>query len=112
MNSVVAAVTHREDNKNIPQLRPGDRVLTWGPSAPALPAAYFGAMRAGLLLVPLDLRMTRDAIQAIVDQAEPRHLVVGTGRDAPDPEAAGLTDFPTTTVDDLSAEPPAPSRRG
>ena len=29
-------------------LQPGDRILTWSPSAPELPAAYFGAMRAGL----------------------------------------------------------------
>ena len=27
-------------------LQPGDRVLTWSPSTPALPAAYFGAMYA------------------------------------------------------------------
>jgi acyl-CoA synthetase (AMP-forming)/AMP-acid ligase II len=28
-------------------LNPGDRVLTWSPSTPALPAAYFGAMPRG-----------------------------------------------------------------
>src|SRR5512141_2177006 len=38
-------------------LRPGDRLLTWSPSTPELAAAYFGAMRARLVLVPLDLRM-------------------------------------------------------
>jgi long-chain acyl-CoA synthetase len=86
-------------------LQPGDRILTWSPSAPALPAAYLGAMRAGLILVPLDLRMSPDAIQGIVARAEPRHLILGTGRDAPDPAAAGLDDFPTTTADDLVAEP-------
>src|SRR5690348_13113843 len=47
-------------------LQPGDRVLTWSPSMPEVPAAYFGAMRAGLILVPLDLRMSRDAIEGIV----------------------------------------------
>ena len=40
-------------------LRPGDRILTWSPSEPALAALYVGAMRAGLILVPLDLRMSR-----------------------------------------------------
>ena len=39
-------------------LAPGDRLMTWSPSTPELPAAYFGAMRAGLILVPLDLRMS------------------------------------------------------
>jgi long-chain acyl-CoA synthetase len=86
-------------------LQPGDRILTWSPSEPALPAVYFGAMRAGLVLVPLDLRMTADAIAGVVASAEPRRLILGTGRDAPDPAAVGLTAFPTTTVADLVADP-------
>src|SRR3954463_779638 len=39
-------------------LQPGDRVLTWAPSAPDLAATYFGAMQARLVIVPLDLRMS------------------------------------------------------
>lgn len=88
-------------------LNPGDRILTWSPSTPELPAAYFGAIRAGMILVPLDLRMSRAAIAGVVDRAEPRHLILGTGRDAPHPAEAGLETFPTTTVDELSAEPDA-----
>jgi long-chain acyl-CoA synthetase len=49
--------------------------------------------------------MSRDAIEGIVRRAEPRHLILGTGRDAPDPTDAGLADFPTTTVEALSADP-------
>jgi len=86
-------------------LQPGDRLLTWSPSTPELPAAYFGAMRARLVFVPLDLRMSPNAVEAIVAAAAPRHLVLGIGRDAPDPREAGLAQFPTTTVDALSAEP-------
>lgn len=86
-------------------LEPGDRLLTWSPSTPELPAAYIGAIRARLILVPLDLRMSRDAIGAIVARSGARHLVLGTGRDAPDPAAAGLADFPTTLLDALTAEP-------
>jgi long-chain acyl-CoA synthetase len=88
-------------------LEPGDRILTWSPSGPELPAAYIGAMRARLVLVPLDLRMSTDAIAGIIGRAEPRNLILGTGRDAPDPETAGLATFPTTTVEALSAEPDA-----
>ena len=62
-------------------------------------------MRAGLILVPLDLRMSPDAVRAIVARAEPRHLLLGTGHDAPDPSPAGLADFPTTTVEALTALP-------
>jgi long-chain acyl-CoA synthetase len=86
-------------------LQPGDRILTWSPSTPELPAVYFGAMRARLIFVPLDLRMSADAVQGILKKSEPRHLILGTGRDAPDPREAGLATFPTTTVDALTAEP-------
>lgn len=86
-------------------LEPGDRVLTWSGSTPDLPAAYFGAIRARLVIVPLDLRMSSKAIHAIVDRSGAKHLLVGTGRDAPDPSEAGLELFPTTTLDALCAAP-------
>jgi long-chain acyl-CoA synthetase len=86
-------------------LAPGDRLLTWSPSTPDLPATYFGAMRAGLILVPLDLRMAPDAVEGIVKASRARHLVLGSGRDAPDPREAGLATFPTTPVETLTAEP-------
>ena len=88
-------------------LRPGDRLLTWSASTPELPAAYFGAMRAGLVFVPLDLRMSTDAVEMVHRASEARHLVLGTGRDAPDPREVGLDRFPTTSVEALSAEPDA-----
>ncbi len=86
-------------------LEPGDRVLTWSPSMPELAAAYFGAMRARLIYVPLDLRMSTEAVEAIVRSSESRHLILGTGRDAPDPREARLETFPTTTLVALCAEP-------
>jgi long-chain acyl-CoA synthetase len=86
-------------------LQPGDRILTWSPSTPELPAAYFGALRARLVLVPLDLRMSSAAVEGIVRKSEAKHLVLGTGRDAPDPRDAQLGHFPTITVEALCAEP-------
>jgi long-chain acyl-CoA synthetase len=86
-------------------LQPGDRVLTWSPSTPALAAVYFGAMRARLIYVPLDLRMAPVAIERIIERSDARHLVLGTGRDAPDPAEAGLEHFPTSLVEDLVADP-------
>ncbi len=86
-------------------LEPGDRILTWSPSMPELAAAYYGAMEARLILVPLDLRMSPQAVEGIVAASNARHLVLGTGRDAPDPREAGLEHFPTTTVEALCAEP-------
>ena len=57
-------------------LEPGDRILTWSPSTPELPAAYYGAMHARLVIVPLDLRMSADAVEGIVE---------GLGRPPPHP---------------------------
>src|SRR5438552_1352097 len=53
-------------------LQPGDRILTWSPSTPELPATYFGAIRAGIVIVPLDLRMSADAIDGIVRASGPK----------------------------------------
>ena len=86
-------------------LEPGDRLLTWSPSALELAAAYLGAIRARLILVPLDLQMSTDAITGIVTRSEPRHLLLGTGRDAPDPGTVGLEGFPTTRVDAICRDP-------
>ncbi len=86
-------------------LQPGDRVLTWSPSTPALPAAYFGAMFNRLIYVPLDQRMSAEAIERIRVKSGAARLLVGTGRDAPDPSAVGMGDFPTTTIEDLCADP-------
>jgi long-chain acyl-CoA synthetase len=86
-------------------LEPGDRVLTWSPSTPELPATYFGAMRAGIVYVPLDLRMSKDAIEGIVRSSGARRLIAGSGRDAPDPREFGLGDFPTTAVEYLGGPP-------
>jgi long-chain acyl-CoA synthetase len=86
-------------------LKSGDRMLTWSPSTPALPAVYFGAMRAGVIVVPLDLRMSPDAIERIAEKADTVRLAIGTGRDAPDPREVRLEHHPTSTVEDLAAEP-------
>jgi len=86
-------------------LEPGDRVLTWSPSTPELPAAYFGAMRAGLVIVPLDLRMSREAIEGIVVASGAKRLLLGGGRDGGDPAEMGLAAFATTDVEALAAEP-------
>ncbi|HSL33405.1 MAG TPA: AMP-binding protein [Candidatus Limnocylindrales bacterium] len=85
-------------------LEPGDRILTWSPATPELPAAYFGAMRAGIVFVPLDLAMAPDAISRIAARADAKRLILGTGRDAPDPAEAGLQQFPTTLLDALTAD--------
>ena len=86
-------------------LQPTDRLLTWSPSTPALPAVYYGAMRAGLVIVPLDLRMAPDVILRIAQKSDARWLAVGTGLDAPDPASAGFDNVAVRTVDWLTSDP-------
>ena len=57
----------------------GDRLLTWSPSTPELPAVYWGAMMAGVVIVPLDLRMAPAVLQRIADRAETAWLAIGSG---------------------------------
>ena len=85
----------------------GDRLLTWCPSGPELAALTFGAMRVGVALVPLDLRMAPEVIERIAARAETPYLAIGTGRDAPDPREVQLKDAVIRTVPSLVAEPGA-----
>jgi len=87
-------------------LRAGDRLLTWSPSTPRLPAVYWAAMRLGVILVPLDLRMAPAVLRRIADKAATQWLAIGTGgQDAPDPVAAGLDSLTLLTLDELTADP-------
>ena len=83
----------------------GDRLLTWSPSTPRLPAVYFGAMRAGVIIVPLDLRMTTGVIERISGRADTDRLAIDDGYDAPDPAEVGLDQLKVMTLADLTAEP-------
>ena len=62
-------------------------------------------MYAGLVFVPLDARMAPDTVARIVDRSGAIRLLLGSGRDAPDPREVGLERFPTSIVEDLSADP-------
>jgi long-chain acyl-CoA synthetase len=86
-------------------LQPGDRLLTWSPSTPALPAVYWGAMMAGVVFVPLDMRMAPAVLQRIAARADAKLLVVGGEEAAPDVQAGGLADLPRLELDSLVAEP-------
>lgn len=89
-------------------LGPGDRLLVWSPPGPEVPILYLGALRAGVLVVPLDLRMAPQTIDRIVHLADTGWLALGTGRDAPDPRDVALGQVQVRPVDWLTAAPPRP----
>src|SRR3990172_7188538 len=85
-------------------MRPGDRLLTWCPSGPELAALTFGAIRLGVAIVPLDLRMAAEVIERIAAHADTAWMAIGAGRDAPDVRDVQLPDVVMRTVPALVAE--------
>lgn len=85
-------------------LTPGDRLMTWSPPTPRLPAVFWGAAMRGVVLVPLDLRMAPSVLRRIADRAGTRHMALGTGPDAPDPDGAGLDGLTIHALDRLTAD--------
>jgi long-chain acyl-CoA synthetase len=64
-------------------------------------------MRAGVSVVPIDLRMAPDTVERIAQSADARWLAVGTGRDAPDLRDSALAGMASRTVTWLTADPGA-----
>ena len=53
-------------------LSKGDQVLLWGPNSPQWVLAFFGCIRAGVVVVPLDLRSAPDYVGRVVERITPR----------------------------------------
>ena len=62
----------------------GDRVILWGPNAPHWVFAFFGCLRIGAILVPLDVRSTADFVRQVVAKTAPSLVFTAhaTGGDA------------------------------
>ena len=43
-------------------LKKGDQVIIWGPNSPHWVLIFFGCLRAGIIVVPLDLRSAPDHV--------------------------------------------------
>ena len=50
----------------------GDRVLVWGPNCPQWVLAFFACLRAGAVVVPLDIRGSADFARSVAAQTGPR----------------------------------------
>ena len=60
----------------------GDRIIIWSPNNPSWVAAYFGALRLGAVVVPLDVRSSIEFAERIASQTEPK-LVLASKATAP-----------------------------
>ena len=94
----------------------GDRVVIWAPNQPDWASAMFGSFIAGAVVVPLDVRSTRDFVERVVSQTEPvlafagrqqasilRELEIPTLElDTIQPPVNGRVSGPALTADDLA----------
>ena len=50
----------------------GDQVILWGPNSPHWVLAFFGCLRAGVVLIPLDLRSAPDYVDRVISRTDPK----------------------------------------
>ncbi len=80
----------------------GDRVLIWAPNMPEWVISFFGCMRVGATLVPLDVRSASDFAASVVRQTEPRLMLLARSTER---LAEGLR-VPARLLEDLEAALP------
>lgn len=78
-------------------VKKGDRVILWAPNQPDWVAAMFGTFIAGGVLVPLDVRSSRDFVERVVAQTEP--VLAFGGRSQVD--VLRELEIPSHTLEDL-----------
>ena len=53
-------------------LKKGDQAILWGPNSPHWVLAFFGCLRAGVVLIPLDLRSAPDYVARVISRTDPK----------------------------------------
>ena len=82
----------------------GDRIVISGPNSAWWVAAYFGSLRLGAILVPLDVRSTPDFIARAVEQTTPALAFRSRTLTVPWPHPG-----PVAVLEDLGALPAPPA---
>ncbi len=77
----------------------GDQAILWGPNSPHWVLAFFGCIRAGVVLVPLDLRSAPDYVARVVSRTDPK--IAFTSRLTPKGDVA--LGVPEITFEELEA---------
>jgi long-chain acyl-CoA synthetase len=93
------------------RIAPGDRVMLWGPNGPEWVIAYLGCIRAGVIVVPLDVRQTEEFAARVAEETEARLLL----RSRVIPEAKMerpqvVLENLISSLDDIEPDPPTGTR--
>ena len=62
----VATLLHRQG------LHKGDQAILWGPNSPHWVLIFFGCLRAGVTVIPLDLRSAPDYVERVISRTDPK----------------------------------------
>ena len=81
-------------------VKKGDRILLWGPNMPQWVLGFFGALRAGAVPVPLDVRSAHDFVSKVMEATEPRLAIVSRASQQTAPGDL-LSDLIIVTLEDL-----------
>ena len=87
----------------------GDRAVLWGHNCPQWVVAFFGCLRAGVTVVPLDLRSSSEFVEKVVSKTEPKLSFVSS--QTPEFHAQlGLPEVSLEELDQLCRDLPAAER--
>ena len=101
---IASLLQHRGLEKN-------DRVLLWSPNCPQWVLAFFGCLRAGLVVVPLDLRSSPDFVERVASKTRPKLAFVS--RVTPDrPDGFDVPEILLDQIESESLDMPEPRRVG
>ncbi|MBI4337918.1 MAG: AMP-binding protein [Chloroflexi bacterium] len=68
----------------------GDRAILWAPNSPQWVAAYFGCLRTGAIVVPLDVRSSPEFVRKVVERTQPRLAFLSAATASSSFEEAGV----------------------
>ena len=90
-------------------LAKGDRALIWGPNCPQWVLAMFGCLRAGVIVVPLDLRSPREFVENVTTRVDAKLSFVSRVTPSYHGEL-GVPEIDFEDLEFLSEDMPAPAQ--
>lgn len=92
-------------------LKKGDRAVLWAPNCPQWVLAFFGCVRAGVLIVPLDLGSSQEFVEGVVAKTNPKLAFVS--RATPEfRQSVGLPEIDLLALEGMYRELPPPEPVG
>ena len=89
-------------------LSKGDRALIWGPNCPQWVLAMFGCLRAGVIVVPLDVRSPREFVENVASRVDAKLSLVSRVTPSYHGEL-GVPEIDFEELEALSEDMPAPA---